>query len=148
MDISNLSKLQYPDEGFPKRVFKTSAIVSGLFLFYSFYFYSLPITVSLVVGIVISFVTMQILWKILRTVFVPQNVNGEVKSSKVKVKRIFVFVGTAKYIAVGIFLFFVFKYIKVNVFALLVGVSVIQIVIIFKIIGLCFINFLNKSDQE
>ena len=141
-----LSDLPYPDEGFPGRVLKTSAIISALFVFYSFYFYSLSITLSLSVGIVISFFTIQILWKLLRTVFVPSGVGSASETGK-SLKNIFLAAGIVKYVVVVAFLYFVFKYIEVNILALFIGVSVIQIVIVFKIAGLYFLKFINKSGQ-
>ena len=141
-----LNNLPYPDEGFPGRVFKTSAIISVLFVFYSFYFYSLSITLSISAGIFISFFTMKILWKLLGTVFV-QSAVGSIDETNKRVKKIFLTVGLVKYIAVVVFLYFVFKYIEVNLLALLIGVSVIQIVIIFKIGGLYFLKLINRPDQ-
>ncbi len=146
MGLLKLNKLPYPDEGFPGRVFKTSAIISCLFVFYSFYFYSLSITLSLASGIFISFFTIKILWKLLSTVFVQSSV-GSINETSKRLKTLFLTIGILKYVAVTAFLYFVFKKVDVNIWALLIGVSVIQIVIVFKIAGLYFLKFINKSEQ-
>ena len=144
MDISKIRKYSVPDKGFPKRVLKTSIILSVIFIIYSFYFNSLEITLSLTVGLGISISTIYALWRVLNSVYVL----GDADTVKKRAKRIVTLTGIFKYIFISATLFFVFRYMKINLIALFIGVSVVQIVIVFKVLGFFLINYLKKSDKR
>lgn len=143
MDLSKLNKISVPDKGFPKRVLKTSIILSFVFIIYSFYFNSLEITYSLALGIGISIGTIYLLWRVLKSVYVL----GDVGTVKKRAKHLVTLAGVCKYIFVSFILFFVFRHLKINLIALFIGVSIVQIVIVFKMLGFFLINYLNKTNK-
>jgi hypothetical protein len=57
---------------------------------------------------------------------------------------LFFIIGLSKHIILGISLFFIFRYIKVDPLAMLMGISLVHIVIILKVIGIGMINYLNR----
>ncbi len=144
MNVVEISGLESLDEGFPRRVFKTSIILSAIFLVYSLFFYSMPVTLGLVIGEAISICSLKILLSTISKFFLVDNI----AKKKGSIKKIVTFISTVKFMFFGAILFFVFKYLTVNVLALFVGVSIVQIVIFFKILGLLFVNHLNKSDDS
>lgn len=143
MDISKINKFPSFDEGFPKRVIKTSVILAVIFIIYSFFINSLPVTLGLAIGEAISIFSIKALLWILDSYFKP----NAVIANKGSIKRIVTLAGIVKIIFIGAVLFFVFRYITINFIALFIGVSIVQIVIVFKILGLLFVNYLNKSDE-
>jgi len=143
MNIGAISGLESLDAGFPKRVFKTSIILSVIFLVYSLFFYSMPVTLGLLIGEVISICSLKVLLRTINAFFVVDKIVAKSGS----VKKIVTLIGSVKFLFFGALLFFVFKYLTVNIIALFVGVSIVQIVIFFKILGLLFVNHLDESDN-
>ena len=156
MDLYNSSqKLLTVKKNFVKQVFYTTLFVSALMILVSFRYKSFDITLSLAIGITISFCTSLALWQFIKYMF--RDLNPEAfaadgtrssKSTSTMKSLLFTFMGTGKILVLTLVLFLVFKYLSVNALALFIGVSIVQLVVLSMVISMVLVNFLNKAKDE
>jgi len=156
LDLYNSSqKLLTVKKNFVKQVFYTTLFVSALMILVSFRYKSFDITLSLAIGITISFCTSLALWQFIKYMF--RDLNPEAfaadgarssKSTSTMKSLLFTFMGTGKILVLTLVLFLVFKYLSVNALALFIGVSIVQLVVLSMVISMVLVNFLNKAKDE
>lgn len=156
MDLFNKSqKLLTVKKNFIKQVFYTTLFVSVLMILVSFRYKSFDITLSLAIGIAISFCTSLALWQFITYMF--RDLNPDTfaadgshssKSASTMKSLLFTFMGTGKILVLTLVLFLVFKYLSVNALALFIGVSIVQLVVLSMVISMVLVNFLNKAKDE
>ncbi len=156
MDLYNSSqKLLTVKKNFVKQVFYTTLFVSALMILVSFRYKSFDITLSLAIGIAISFCTSLALWQFIKYMF--RDLNPEAfatdgshstKSGSTMKSLLFTFMGTGKILVLTLVLFLVFKYLSVNALALFVGVSIVQLVVLSMVISMVLVNFLNNAKHD
>ena len=156
MDLYNSSqKLLTVKKNFVKQVFYTTLFVSALMILVSFRYKSFDITLSLAIGITISFCTSLALWQFIKYMF--RDLNPEAfaadgarssKSTSTMKSLLFTFMGTGKILVLTLVLFLVFKYLSVNALALFIGVSIVQLVVLSMVISMVLVNFLNRAKDE
>jgi len=148
MNISKLvafsDKFLFLDNNFPKRVFKTSIILSLILAFVSISFWSFEITAGLSIGMGISFGLMRLLWWLTSVVF-PEIIKSNVKNKEKKVKFNLIFFNLVKYILISVGLFYILRYIPLDIFAFLIGISFVQLVMVSKISSVFLVNYINKT---
>jgi hypothetical protein len=142
-------------KNFVKQVFYTTLFVSVLMILISFRYKSFDLTLSLAIGIIISFCTSLALWQFIKYMF--RDLNPETfaddgsrssKSGSTMKSLLFTFMGTGKILVLTLVLFLVFKYLSVNALALFIGVSIVQLVVLSMVISMVLVNFLNKAKDE
>jgi len=156
LDLYNSSqKLLTVKKNFVKQVFYTTLFVSALMILVSFRYKSFDITLSLTIGIAISFCTSLALWQFIKYMFRDLNPatfaddgSHSSKSSSTMKSLLFTFMGTGKILVLALVLFLVFKYLSVNALALFIGVSIVQLVVLSMVISMVLVNFLNKAKGE
>ncbi|MGR3219310.1 MAG: ATP synthase subunit I [Candidatus Anammoxibacter sp.] len=148
MNISKLvvfsGKFLYLDNDFPRRVFKASMVLSVVLTVFSVAFWSLEITCGLFVGMVISIGLMRLLWWMISVVF-PVIVKADIKNKEKKVKLSLICFSLVKYCLISAGLFYVLRYVHVNLIAFFIGISFVQLVMVSKILSILLVNYLNKS---
>ena len=155
MDLYNKAhKMLTVKKNFVKQALYTTLFVSVLMILVSFRYKSFDLTLSLTIGIVISFCTSLALWQFIKYMFRELNPatfaadgSGSKKGSTTK-SLLFTFMGTGKILVLTLVLFLVFKYLSVNALALFIGVSIVQLVVLSMVISMVLVNFLNRAKDE
>lgn len=133
------------DKDFSRRVMRTTIMLSIFLAICSLSFWSLKITLGLTIGMIISIGVMQLLWWMISAVFPAIINNDSINNKNEKVRNTFIVINILKYILISIALFFIFRYLPINIVALFIGVSIVQIVMISKIFGVALVNYLNRQ---
>jgi hypothetical protein len=129
--------------------------MSVLMVLVSLRYKSLDITLSLAIGIAISFCTSLALWQFIKYMF--RDLNPDTfaadgsrssKSGSTMKSLLFTFMGTGKILVLTLVLFLVFKYLSVNALALFIGVSIVQLVVLSMVISMVLVNFINKAKDD
>lgn len=128
------------DEEFPKRVLKTSLILSVILSLFSTSLGSVEITCGLTFGMALSFGLMRLLWW-LTSAMLPELV----KNKRKKITFPLIFFNLVKYVLISGALFYILRYVPVNLIAFLIGVSFVQLVMVSKILSIMLVNYTNKS---
>jgi hypothetical protein len=156
MDLYNKShKLLTVKKNFVKQVFYTTLFVSVLMILVSLRYKSYDLTMSLTIGIVISFSTSLALWQFIKYMFRELNPetfadNGSHSSKKGSTTKslLFTFMGTGKILVLALVFFLIFEYLPINAIALFIGVSIVQLVVLSMVISIVLVNFLNKAKGD
>lgn len=127
------------DEGFPRRIFNTSLILSIIIILLSIGRASYRVTIGLAIGMGISLVLFVVLWS---------TVDRFLLMGKKKGGFIFFIIGLSKYFILGGVLFFIFRYSQANPLSLLIGISLVHIVIILKVAGIGMVNYVNRTVRS
>lgn len=157
LDLYNRSqKLLIVKENFAKQAFFTTLFVSILMVLVSFRYGSFSLTLSLVIGIIISFCASLTLWQWVKYVFrdlnphahSPDTEGAAYTSLSISTTKslVFALMGVGKMLALALAFFFIFKYLSINTVALFVGVSVVQLVVFSMVISMVLVNMLNRSS--
>ena len=156
MDLYNKShKLLTVKKNFVKQALYTTLFVSVLMILVSFRYKSFDITLSLSIGIIISFCTSLALWQFIKYMFRELNpatfaengVNSSKKGSTTK-SVLFTFMGTGKILVLALVFYLIFEYLPINALALFIGVSIVQLVVLSMVISMVLVNFLNKAKDD
>lgn len=142
----NSRKLLTINKNFVKQTFYTTLFVSVLMILISLRYQSFTITLSLVIGIIISFCSSLVLWRCINYLFSDMK-PGAVTNSKPSpaIKSVaFAFMGIGKIFVLGLVFFLVFKFLSINIFALFIGISVVQLVALSMIVSIVLVNMLNR----
>jgi len=124
------------DDGFPDRVFKTSVLLSLIMIAGSLSYTSFALTTSIAIGCFISIALFKTTcWTI----------QYAVRRKREKMKSFFLQVSFLKYFIVGAMLLSACLFLEVDVAAMSLGLSVVVAVIVMKVGGRLFANYLNKS---
>lgn len=124
------------DKDFPRRVFKTSVVLSALIILLLFLYGQWPITLGFMIGTGISILFFKILWWTVDQVF---------KRSGKKALYFSLKIFLIKFPLLGIFLYYAFKNLEINPFALVGGIALVQVVMFLKAIGVTVVNWMNTS---
>src|SRR5574341_541575 len=124
------------DEGFPDRVLKTSFILSLIIIVCSLSYMSLTLTLSVTIGCFISLILYRTTWWTIQYA-------TQYKRSKIKV--FFLKISILKYFVIGVILLSACLFLEVNVAAMAIGLGIVVVVIIMKVGGKLFVNYLNRS---
>ncbi len=156
MDLYNKShKLLTVKKNFVKQALYTTLFVSVLMILVSFRYKSFDITLSLSIGIIISFCTSLALWQFIKYMFRELNpetfaengVNSSKKGSTTK-SMLFTFMGTGKILVLALVFYLIFEYLPINALALFIGVSIVQLVVLSMVVSMVLVNFLNKAKDD
>lgn len=155
-DLFNKSqKLLLVKKNFVKQAFYTTLFVSVLLILISFRYKSFDITLSLTIGIVISFCTSLALWQFIKYMFRELNPetfadNGTHSSNKGSTTKslLFAFMGTGKILVLALVFYLIFKYLPIKAYALFVGVSIVQLVVLSMVLSIVLVNLLNRAKYE
>ena len=146
-------KLLFADKDFPRRVFYTTLFVSILILLASLKYQSFELTISLFIGIFVSFCSALVLWRWINYTFKDFDPEANsrdhgplTKANQIIKSSVFAFMGIGKIFVLGIFFFLIFKFISINIIALFIGISIVQIVVLFMIVSMMLVNALNKTQ--
>ncbi|GAX61962.1 silver efflux pump [Candidatus Scalindua japonica] len=156
MDLYNKSqKLLTVKKNFVKQAFYTTLFVSVLMILISFRYKSFDITLSLAIGIVISFCTSLALWQFIKYMF--QGLNPETfadigaqsanKGSTTK-SMLFAFMGTGKILVLALVFYLIFEYLPIHLLAFFIGISIVQMVVLSMVVSMVLVNFLNKAKHD
>ena len=156
LDLFNKSqKLLLIKKNFVKQAFYTTLFVSVLMILISFRYKSFDITLSLTIGIIISFCTSLALWQFIKYMFRELNPetfaeNGSHSSKKGSTTKslLFTFMGTGKILVLALVFYLIFEYLPINALALFIGVSIVQLVVLSMVISMVLVNFLNKAKHD
>ena len=156
MDLYNKShKLLTVKKNFVKQAFYTTLFVSVLMILVSFRYKSFDITLSLAIGIIISFCTSLALWQFIKYMFRELNpatfaADGSHSSKKGSTTKsmLFTFMGTGKILVLALVFYLIFEYLPINALALFIGVSIAQLVVLSTVISMVLVNFLNKAKDD
>lgn len=124
------------DKEFPSRVYKTSLLFSALIVFLSLLYGHWPTTWGFMIGAAVSILFFKILWWTVDQVF---------KRSGKKALYFSLKIFLIKFPLLGIFLYYLFKNVEINPFALVGGIVIVQVVMFLKAIGVVIVNSMNKS---
>lgn len=127
------------DEGFPKRVLKTSLILTGLIILVSISQWPLEVTTGFIIGAGISLILFIILCGSVKYLLHPDS-----KREKLFFGIAFIF----KFFALLIALFLTFKYLSFSYLAFLIGIGLVQLVIFLKLVGIVMVNYMNRTSQS
>ena len=125
------------DDGFIQRVHKTSLLLSLFIIILSLSYRDSAITLGLLLGVSISLTFFELLWWTVNKFF----------SSKLHWKKSAFFaikITLLKFPLLGIILYYVLKYININPLALIAGIGIVQAVMILKVVGILFVNYMNS----
>jgi cytoskeletal protein RodZ len=156
MDLYNKSqKLLTVKKNFVKQAFYTTLFVSVLMILVSLRYKSYDLTMSLTIGIVISFCTSLALWQFIKYMFRELNPetfadNGSHSPKKGSTTKslLFTFMGTGKILVLALVFYLIFEYLPINAIALFIGVSIVQLVVLSMVISMVLVNFLNKAKDD
>ena len=156
MDLYNKShKLLTVKKNFVKQALYTTLFVSVLMILVSFRYKSFEITLSLAIGIVISFCTSLALWQFIKYMFRELNPetfanDGSPSSKKGSTTKslLFTFMGTGKILVLALVFYLIFEYLPINALALFIGVSIVQLVVLSMVVSMVLVNFLNKAKDD
>jgi hypothetical protein len=156
MDLYNKShKLLTIKKNFVKQAFYTTLFVSILLILISFRYKSFDLTLSLVIGITISFCTSLTLWQWIKYVF--RDLNPEISSindlnatkpGATTKSLLITFMGVGKILILALVFFLIFKYLPIKVYALFAGVAIVQLVILSMVLSIVLVNLLNKAKND
>ena len=155
MDLYNSSqKLLTVKKNFVKQVFYTTLFVSALMILVSFRYKSFDITLSLTIGIVISFFTSLALWQFIKYMFRELNPatfaddGSHSKKGSTTKSLLFTFMGTGKILVLALVFYLIFEYLPINALALFIGVSIVQLVVLSMVVSMVLVNFLNNAKGD
>lgn len=156
MDLYNKAQtLLTVKKNFVKQVFYTTLFVSILMILVSFRYKSFDLTMSLAIGIIISFCTSLALWQFIKYMFRDLNpasfADDGLSSPKTESSMktlLFTFMGTGKILVLALVFFLIFKYLPVNAYALFIGVSIVQLVMLSMVVSMVLVNFFNKAKHD
>jgi multisubunit Na+/H+ antiporter MnhG subunit len=144
-------KLLTVDKNFTKRAFYTTLFVSILMILVSLRYQSFAITLSLVIGIIISFCSSLVLWRWINYIFrdlnpdIIANSKSQASKSNATIKSFaFAFMGIGKIFVLGLVFFLIFKFLTINIYALFIGISAVQLVVLSMIVSIVLVNMLNR----
>jgi hypothetical protein len=148
----NSHKLLTINKDFIKHAFYATLFVSILMILVSLRYQSFTITLSLVIGITISFCSSLVLWRWINYIFRDLNpdtgINNKPNASKSNptIKSFaFAFMGIGKIFILGLVFFLIFKFLSINIYALFIGISVVQLVVLSMIVSIVLVNMLNRA---
>ena len=155
MDLYNKAhKMLTVKKNFVKQALYTTLFVSVLMILVSFRYKSFDITLSLTIGIVISFCTSLALWQFIKYMFRELNPatfaadgSGSKKGSTTK-SLLFTFMGTGKILVLALVFYLIFEYLPINALALFIGVSIVQLVVLSMVVSMVLVNFLNNAKGD
>ena len=141
------NKLLTVDTNFTKRALYTTLFVSILMILISLRYQSFTITLSLAIGIIISFCSSLVLWKWINYIFQDLNpdTSANSKSAPIIKSVAFAFMGIGKIFVLGLVFFLIFKFLSINIYALFIGISVVQLVVLSMIVSIVLVNMLNRT---
>ena len=155
MDLYNKShKLLTVKKNFVKQAFYTTLFVSVLMILVSLRYKSFDLTLSLTIGIVISFCTSLALWQFIKYMFRELNPatfaadGSRSKKGSTTKSLLFTFMGTGKILVLALVFYLIFEYLPINALALFIGVSIVQLVVLSMVISMVLVNFLNKAKDD
>ena len=156
MDLYNKAhKMLTVKKNFVKQALYTTLFVSVLMILASFRYKSFDLTLSLTIGIIISFCTSLALWQFIKYMFRELNPetfaeNGSHSSKKGSTTKslLFTFMGTGKILVLALVFYLIFEYLPINALALFIGVSIVQLVVLSMVISMVLVNFLNKAKDD
>ncbi|KHE92914.1 MAG: ATP synthase subunit I [Candidatus Scalindua rubra] len=156
MDLYNKAhKMLTVKKNFVKQAFYTTLFVSVLMILISFRYKSFDLTLSLTIGIIISFCTSLALWQFIKYMFRELNPttfaeDGSHSSKKGSITKslLFTFMGTGKILALALVFYLIFEYLPINALALFIGVSIVQLVVLSMVISMVLVNFLNRAEDD
>ena len=155
MDLYNKAhKMLTVKKNFVKQALYTTLFVSVLMILVSFRYKSFDLTLSLTIGIVISFCTSLALWQFIKYMFRELNPatfaadgSGSKKGSTTK-SLLFTFMGTGKILVLALVFYLIFEYLPINALALFIGVSIVQLVVLSMVVSMVLVNFLNNAKGD
>ena len=133
-------------KNFVKQAFYATLFVSILMVLASLRYQSFEITISLIIGIIVSFCSSFVLWRWINYIFndlKPGAVTNSKPSSAIK-SVAFALMGIGKIFVLGLVFFLIFKFLSINIFALFIGISVVQLVVFSMIVSIVLVNMLNN----
>lgn len=156
MDLYNKSqKLLTVKKNFVKQAFYTTLFVSVLMILISLRYKSFDLTMSLTIGIVVSFCTSLALWQFIKYMFRELNpatfaADGSHSPKKGSTTKslLFTFMGTGKLLVLTLVFYLIFEYLPINAIALFIGVSIVQLVVLSMVVSMVLVNFLNKAKDD
>ncbi len=125
------------DDGFIQRVHKTSLLLSLFIIILSLSYRDSAITLGLLLGVSISLTFFELLRWTVNKFFI----------SKLHWKKSAFFaikITLLKFPLLGVILYYVLKYININPLALIVGIGIVQAVMVLKVVGILFVNYMNS----
>ncbi|MHC4307565.1 MAG: ATP synthase subunit I [Planctomycetota bacterium] len=142
-------------KNFVKQAFYTTLFVSVLMILVSLRYKSFDLTLSLTIGIIISFCTSLALWQFIKYMFRELNpatfaADGSRSSKKGSTTKslLFTFMGTGKILVLALVFYLIFEYLPINALALFIGVSIVQLVVLSMVTSMVLVNFLNKAKDD
>ncbi len=156
MDLYNRAHtLLTVKKNFVKQALYTTLFVSILMILVSLRYKSFDLTLSLTIGIVISFCTSLALWQFIKYMFRELNpatfaADGSRSSKKGSTTKslLFTFMGTGKILVLALIFYLIFEYLPINALALFIGVSIVQLVVLSMVISMVLVNFLNRAKHD
>ncbi|MCP4251840.1 MAG: ATP synthase subunit I [Candidatus Scalindua sp.] len=155
MDLYNKAhKMLTVKKNFVKQALYTTLFVSILMILASFRYKSFDLTLSLTIGIVISFCTSLALWQFIKYMFRELNPatfaadGSRTKKGSTTKSLLFTFMGTGKILVLALVFYLVFEYLPINALALFIGVSIVQLVVLSMVVSMVLVNFLNKAKGD
>ena len=155
MDLYNRAHMLLTvKKNFVKQALYTTLFVSILMILVSFRYKSFDLTLSLTIGIVISFCTSLALWQFIKYMFRELNPatfaadGSRSKKGSTTKSLLFTFMGTGKILVLALVFYLIFEYLPINALALFIGVSIVQLVVLSMVISMVLVNFLNKAKHD
>ncbi len=155
MDLYNRAhKMLTVKKNFVKQALYTTLFVSVLMILVSFRYKSFDLTLSLTIGIVISFCTSLALWQFIKYMFRELNPatfaadGSRSKKGSTTKSLLFTFMGTGKILVLALVFYLIFEYLPINALALFIGVSIVQLVVLSMVVSMVLVNFLNKAKGD
>ena len=155
MDLYNRAHtLLTVKKNFVKQALYTTLFVSILMILVSFRYKSFDLTLSLTIGIVISFCTSLALWQFIKYMFRELNPTtfaadgSRSKKGSTTKSLLFTFMGTGKILVLALVFYLIFKYLPIKAYALFVGVSIVQLVVLSMVLSIVLVNLLNRAKYE
>ncbi|MCP5005337.1 MAG: hypothetical protein GY941_15585 [Planctomycetes bacterium] len=153
LDLYNRSqKLLTVKKNFVKQAFYTTFFVSVLMVLVSLRYKSFDLTLSLAIGVVISFCTSLALWQWIKFMFRDLDPDRNLKRGQQPAKAdstvkslLFACMGVSKILILALVFFLIFKFLPIKPVAFFVGVSVVQLVVFSMVVSIVFVNMLNNT---
>lgn len=125
------------DSGFVERVFHTSLFLGVILVLSLLSLGSFNLTLSVGMGVGIGLVFYRVLWWTV-TLFFPGRGRNR--------GQLFFLFSFLKYVALAVLLYIIFRHLEVHPLAFVLGISVVQLVILFKFMSMLLVNFLNRLE--
>ncbi|MFV1951332.1 MAG: ATP synthase subunit I [Nitrospinota bacterium] len=125
------------DDDFLQRVLKTSLWVSLFIIMCSFAYRDSSMTAGLFLGACISLVFFALLCWTVKKIF-------NFKQNREKTPFFAIKITLIKFPVLGVILYYSLSRIDINPFSLIAGISIVQVVMILKVIGMLFTNRMNS----